>query len=290
MGTKGYDFDKATKEWSKPPFTGYGYFSTADLLAEGDDGKICEMMDLACRARYEGVGSAEWNEWMDYPSAAGKLVLDYGCGTGCEALQYAKHGAQVYLADIAEANVRFAEHVMRLYGYGDLVYGTEVIQGEYPFVGGPPSKFPRHHGGVDIFHSCGVLCATPQIGEVMSRAAEIATEARLMLYSEHSWHGDNKGVRMDVAQEPPEVFEEFVRRMDTVGLYADWHSRERLQWRLDGEPEQPIDAGPIPIYASVGADERERLTQLARQRVWDIEFHGIMTDIPDFCISRLRRL
>ena len=253
-----YDFDKATKEWSKPPFTGYGYFSTADLLTEGDDDKIREMMDLACKARYEGDGHEEWNAWMDYPSAEGKVVLDYGCGTGCEALQYAKHGALVYLADIAESNVRFARHVMELYGYGDLVYGTEVIQGEYPFVVGTGRQFD-----VDIFHSCGVLCATPQITEVMQRAAELVVprgEARLMLYSEHSWRGVNKDIRMDVSQEPE--FLEFVRRMDTVGLYADWNSEERLKLRLG--------------------------------KWWDIEFHGIMTDVSgnplsDFCISRLKR-
>jgi SAM-dependent methyltransferase len=278
-----YDFDKARDEWSKPPFTGYGYFSTQELLDNGDDDKIREMMDLACRARYEGVGHKEWNEWMDYPSAKGKVVLDYGCGTGCEALQYAKHGALVYLADIAPANVAFAKHVMELYGYGDLVHGTEVIQSEHPFVVGTGHQFD-----VDIFHSCGVLCATPQIGEVMARAHELVVpggEARLMLYSEHSWHGDNVDPFMDVAKEPPPVFEEFVRRMDTVGLYADWHSKERLQWRLDGDPEGiwGMDTTTHDGWAA------ERALAQEAQRVWDIEFHGIMTEIPDFCISRLRR-
>ena len=250
--SKPYDFEAARREWSHPPFTGYGYFSTQELLDAGDDDRIREMMDLACKARYEGIGHEEWNAWMDYPSAAGKVVLDYGCGTGCEALQYAKQGAGVILADIAEANVKFAAHVMRLYGFGHLIADEIVIAGEYPFAR-PQGDF------LDIFHSCGVLCATPQLPEVMRRAAELLPEggeARLMLYSEHSWHGANRDIHMDVSQEPE--FEEFVRRMDTVGLYADWNSEERLKLRL-GEK-------------------------------WNIEFHGIMTEIPDFCISRLRRV
>ena len=283
-----YDFDKAVQEWSKPPFTGYGYFSTQELLDEGNDDRIREMMDLAMRARYEGLGHVEWNDWMKYSETYDKTVLDFGCGTGCEALQYAKYGNRVILADIAEANVRFAEHIMRLYGFGHLVVGTVVLTGEYPFFRcttvpreelqdvypGRADMCPRDF---DIFHSCGVLCATPTISAVMDRVHELmepGQEARLMLYSEHSWHGENKAVDMDVTKEPPEVFEEYVRRMDTVGLFADWHSEERLDLRLNG-PKQ-----------SVGRS----LPRVGTMRKWDIEFHGVMSEISDFCISRLRRL
>ena len=217
-----YDFDRAREEWAAPVFTSIGHFDTAKLLAETTDDQIKETMERCEHYRYDGFDNFEnkWRELSGFDTTHGKTVIDFGCGMGVEALQYARSGNKVILADIAEANVLYAKKSLEVCGFGDDVVGTVVVDGVYPFFDCQP---------FDVFHACGVLHHTPDAGAILKRVAELLKpdgECRIMMYSEHLWpHA--KDVDTDVTTQPG--FMGFVRGRDGVGQYADWYNLEKME-------------------------------------------------------------
>lgn len=217
-----YDFDTARAEWAAPVFTSIGHFDTAKLLRESTDAEIKDTILRTEHYRYDGFDNHEnkWREAEQLDTTHGKTVIDFGCGMGLEALQYAKAGNDVILADIAEANVCYAKKALEVCGYGDRVVETVVVDGSYPFFECRP---------YDVFHSCGVLHHTPEAGNILRRAAELLLpdgECRVMLYSEHLWP-NARDANLDVTTQPG--FMGFVRGRDGVGKYADWYNREKME-------------------------------------------------------------
>ncbi len=226
-----YDFKHAQSEWAKPPFDNIGYISSSDALQKSDDElrslvKKCEanryaleINDGLCR-NYNN----RWRESLGLDSTKGKRVLDFGCGMGIEALQFARSGNQVSVADIVPSNALLAGRVLRLFGYEPVE--TVNVSGEAPFF--------KLHNQIDIFYSNGVLHHTPMIAQILSRAWEVLApggEARLMLYSDKGWThfvpGELPSIDATVTEHAG--FKKFVRAFDSVGDYADWYNPEKIQ-------------------------------------------------------------
>lgn len=150
-------------------------------------------------------------------------MLDYGCGFGIEALQFAKAGNKVSLADLSQEGIDLATRILGLYGFKP--ERTFVVQENSPFIEADgKEKF-------DVFYSNGVIHHIPNAVEVISRAFELLNddgEVRLMLYSD-------KG--RDIAEKRGE---DFVRFFDDVGAYADWYDREKIE-RMFGDKISSFD-------------------------------------------------
>lgn len=204
-----------TVAWASPPVDDIGYISSEKLLDISDE-DLADLIVNFERTRYTGWRNwrNNWRRVLKLDTTHDKAVLDWGCGVGMEALQYAKAGNDVRLADIVPSNVELARRVLELFGYSE----------------------SRSAGPYDVIHCCGVLHHVPNPVDVMrdfSYRLQKKGEVRLMLYSDWAW-------RIHTGLEPPEstaehaLFETYVRAMDGVGDYADWYDADKLE-RLFGE-------------------------------------------------------
>lgn len=218
-------FAEQRVSWSYPPVDDIGYLSSEELL-KLPERELGDYINAATRARFKGWRNYEgrWRSVLKMDETEDCDVLDYGCGIGIEALQYARHN-RVYLADIVESNIDLAIRVLRISGYRPVE--TFIIQGRSPFCLAPASFF-------DVIHCSGVLHHIPRPVPVVRKMAtwlKPGGELRLMLYSDVAW-------RLTTGTLPPAVAEDhdsfltFVRSMDGVGGYADWYNRERLEERF----------------------------------------------------------
>lgn len=217
-------FAARVREWSSPPIDDIGYIASADLLKL----KPADLLDVVRRfeeARYLGWRNYEnrWREVLGLDSTRDKVVLDYGCGMGIEALQYARMGNEVVVADISRMNVRLAMRVLELEGYP---VGAFYITEDIPMNG--------LFGKFDVIHCAGVLHHIPDPVPVvteMARQMSDKAELRLMLYSDEAW-------RIATGSEPPAVaeddprFDRYWTHWDPIGGYADWYDEARILERF----------------------------------------------------------
>lgn len=87
---------------------------------------------------------------------AGKKVLEVGCGTGIDALEFARHGAQVFAVDFSETSVESAKRL----------FAEAGLQGEIQW--GKAQALPFADNFFDCVYSCGVLHHTPEIEKALS--------------------------------------------------------------------------------------------------------------------------
>jgi SAM-dependent methyltransferase len=223
--------DRQRKAWSRPPVDDVGYIPSAELLAKPDD-ELRAIVDNMRATRYSGWRNFRglWRDLMGLDDAGGKDVLDFGCGTGVEALELALAGNRVTLADISGDNLQLAARILQLYA-ADLPHmptiDLRLVWDEAPYIEDEPASY-------DVFHCNGVLHHIPWARQIMERAHELLRPggvARLMLYSERGWiQATGTEPPDDVTTDPG--FQRFVRYFDQVGEYADWYSRDRLEQRF----------------------------------------------------------
>jgi SAM-dependent methyltransferase len=171
-----------------------------------------------------------WKIFSGVETEQNKTILDFGCGSGIESLQFARNGNRIILADINSYNIKVATRLLRLNGFEPLE--QILVNGDYPF-------FTNFKNKIDIFYSAGVLHHTPYIREIISRGLEQLNSnglVRLMLYSD-------KGYLKYINSQLPDIHEDIVlsahfvkmyKHFDSVGKYADWYSEEKLDYRLNG--------------------------------------------------------
>lgn len=218
-----YNFEHAQKEWSRPPLDNLGYTSSADML-RWDDDRLRRAIDQVETTRYTGWRNHNnlWREKLGLDTTTDKTILDFGCGAGIEALQFARAGNEVIVADIVKENVLLAHRVLALYGFDALV---APIYDAWPYVITDDVE-------IDVFYAAGVIHHIPYDRAVMRWAATIAPEARLMLYSDVGWH---KWVGPSIPSGPAcedSRFDTFLRTFDEVGDYADFYSESRVTERF----------------------------------------------------------
>ena len=203
--------------WEAIPFDDIGYFSGDELLKYSDD-EVRGFINTFEHNRYTGWRNKDnkWRKYLGLDTTHGKTVLDFGCGFGIEALQFAKSGNEVILADIHKSSLMAAKRVLNVSGYDPKTYLLE--------------KNKKFDIPCDIFYSNGVLHHTPFIREILEWSN--APECRLMLYSDNAWRnatGTEPDRTIPVKDSPH--FEQFVAAMDrrTTSDYADWYDEEKLK-------------------------------------------------------------
>lgn len=213
-------------QWSHLPVDDVGYFSSRDLL-EVSDAELFKIVSQMRVTRYGGWRNHQglWREVLGLDSTTDKDVLDFGCGLGLEALEFAFAGNRVSLADLSVHNLRVAERVLGLFGFSPV--SIFEVSDQFPYFDGSFSFF-------DVFYCNGVLHHIPWARSVMEVAHDILRpdgEARLMLYSDIGWRqATGSKPPADVTVHPK--FEKFVRHFDAVGDYSDWYSEAKLTDRF----------------------------------------------------------
>lgn len=181
-------------EWERLPVDDIGYLHPDEILALSD-GELRDWTSEFERRRYGGWRNHGnlWRSTLGLDTTHGKHVIDYGCGFGIEALQFAKTGNRVTLVDLTDKGLEAARRVLAVHGFD-----CDIARDELP--------------DADIFYANGVLHHFPEGMDVLNRAP--CPEARVMLYSDRAWakHGGSG----------------FWRAMDEVGGYADWYSPDKL--------------------------------------------------------------
>lgn len=218
-------FETRKRQWSAPPVDDIGYLPSEELLG-WDDETLLDVINRMAESRYGGWRNWEmnWRVVLGLDRTHDKDVLDYGCGVGLEALQYAKKNNRVWIADIAESNLALADRVLRL--CGARAEGMFLVKETLPDI---------PHESFDIVHCAGVLHHIPEprpVVEAMAGWLRPEGELRLMVYSDEAW-------RIATGTEPPQThatsadpnFRLYWQHWDPIGGYAEWYDRERLeQW------------------------------------------------------------
>lgn len=219
-------FDTQREAWRRVPVDDIAYMDGAYLAAMPDD-QFAELMGRMETIRYSGWrnNGGFWRGEMGLDSTRGKRVLDYGCGTGMEALQYAKAGNEVSVADINQGSLDCAARLLRLHGYEPA--NTFLVSEAPPFTAAGDDS-------LDMVVMNGVLHhiehPVPVVGQ-MARWLAPGGELRVMVYSDQGW-------RAATGHEPPAdvtghpARERFVRWGDELGDWADWYSQARLAERF----------------------------------------------------------
>jgi len=220
-------FSERRRAWSSPPVDDIGYFPSQEMLS-WDDETLNDVIGKMAISRYEGWRNYEmrWRVVLGLDSTRDKDVLDYGCGVGLEALQYAKAGNRVSVADIAPYNVQLAARVLAASGYTPA--HRYAIYEFPPFIQEQDLEF-------DVIHCCGVLHHIPNprpVVEQMAKWLRKDGELRLMLYSDEAWKIATGTKPTGAPIEDSELFERYWTHWDPHGGYADWYNQEKLEERF----------------------------------------------------------
>lgn len=186
----------AATPWVRLPVDDIGYLPPSTVLKQTDR-QLRDWVKRFEARRYGGWRNDRnlWRTTLGLDTTHGKHVIDYGCGFGIEALQFAKAGNTVTLFDLTDQGLEAAQRVLSVHGYE-----ADTTTGPLP--------------QADIFYANGSLHHTPLLAGILADAP--CREARLMVYSDRAFNDtrDNLGG--------------FVRAMDEVGDYADWYTPESL--------------------------------------------------------------
>jgi len=143
--------------------------------------------------RGEGpVGSLEWSrsisehrhrvipylrDWAGFERHAGQRVLEIGCGSGSDALEFARAGAAVTALDITETAVRLTRQR----------FAVEGLAGEVAAYDG--TRLPFADEAFDLVYSYGVLHHTPGFEDLVAEAHRVLRprgRLRAMVYHRES--------------------------------------------------------------------------------------------------------
>ena len=187
--------------WERLPVDDVGYIHPSEILSLSDS----ELRDWTARfehTRYHGWRNHRnlWRSTLGLDTTHGRHIIDYGCGYGIEALQFARAGNRITLFDLTLEGLEAAARVLEVHGYG-----CTTTTGQLP-------------QDADIFYANGSLHHTPDMPQILADAP--CREARLMVYSDRAW-ADRGGPG-------------FVRNMDEVGDHADHYTPETLQAAAPG--------------------------------------------------------
>ena len=123
----------------------------------------------------------EWHipQFAEFPRAAGKLVLEIGCGNGADGAMFAMQGANYTGIDLTAAAVNATrEH-----------FECEGLKGEFHQANAERLDFPHEH--FDLVYSFGVLHHTPDPAAAVREVHRVLKPggvAKVMLYHRDSFN------------------------------------------------------------------------------------------------------
>jgi SAM-dependent methyltransferase len=178
-------------DWHRLPVDDVGYIHPSEVLAM-DDEQLRRWVANFERNRYEGWRNHEnlWRDTLGLDTTLGKHILDYGCGFGIEALQFAPRN-RLTLFDLTDEGLEAAAYVLAVHGFC-----CDTTRDELP--------------EADIFYANGSLHHARNMSEIMESAP--CPEARLMVYSDKA----------------REAVGGSWRAMDEVGGYCNFYSPQEL--------------------------------------------------------------
>jgi ubiquinone/menaquinone biosynthesis C-methylase UbiE len=107
-----------------------------------------------------------------------KKVLEVGCGTGTDLLQFAKAGAEAYAIDLSTHSVSLAQTRLKLYGVNARIQEADA------------EHLPFADDTFDLVYSWGVIHHTPDTETAVKeiyRVSKPGGQIRIMIYNRHSW-------------------------------------------------------------------------------------------------------
>jgi 2-polyprenyl-3-methyl-5-hydroxy-6-metoxy-1,4-benzoquinol methylase len=121
-------------------------------------------------------GFADFERWR------GKTVLEIGCGIGTDTINFARHGAEVTVAELSDASMKVAEQRAEVFGFADRIHffngNAEELTGFVPVE-------PQ-----DLVYSFGVIHHSPHPERILEQATHYVkpgSTLKLMVYNRRSW-------------------------------------------------------------------------------------------------------
>jgi 2-polyprenyl-3-methyl-5-hydroxy-6-metoxy-1,4-benzoquinol methylase len=121
-------------------------------------------------------GFADFERWRD------KKVLEIGCGIGTDTINFARHGADVTVAELSDESMKIAQQRASVFGLSD--------------------RIAFHHGNAeeltrfvpvyehDLIYSFGVIHHSPHPERILEQARSYArpgSTLKVMVYNRRSW-------------------------------------------------------------------------------------------------------
>ncbi len=135
---------------------------------------------------------------VDFPSYAGKDMLEIGCGAGIDLVHFAREGANVIGVDLAEVSIDLARKN----------FAVRNLKGEFRVMDGEALTFEDN--SFDVVYAHGVLQYTADPAAMLReiyRVLKPAGEAIFMVYNRISWLNFMKNiVKVDLEHEDAPVF------------------------------------------------------------------------------------
>jgi ubiquinone/menaquinone biosynthesis C-methylase UbiE len=146
--------------------------------------------DESDRARYFAeISAARYRlepyipPFADFPSAAGKEVLEIGVGAGADFENWCRYAAHATGVDLTDRALRLTGERLRLAGVAPQAYGLSRADAE---------NLPFGEGSFDLVYSWGVLLCAPDVNRafrVVHRVLRPGGVFKGMLYHVPSWTG-----------------------------------------------------------------------------------------------------
>jgi len=151
---------------------------------------IASDLEFGTRQYFDAIENDRYQvyaPWMpgsiEFERFRGKRVLEVGCGTGTDLLQFARNGARVTGVDFTPRSVEITRHRFDVYGF----------DGEFSIGDAENLSFPDE--SFDVYYSFGVLHHTPDTERAVAEAHRVLCKggrAIVMLYHRTSlyyWGG-----------------------------------------------------------------------------------------------------
>jgi ubiquinone/menaquinone biosynthesis C-methylase UbiE len=120
--------------------------------------------------------------FAEFPRWSGKKVLEIGCGIGTDTINFARHSAEVTVAELSDASLELARKRAEVFGLSDrITFHNGNAEELTSFVPVEPH---------DLVYSFGVIHHSPHPERILAEARRYLTPGgtlKVMVYNRRSW-------------------------------------------------------------------------------------------------------
>ncbi len=209
--------------------------------------------------------SFRFAEWRD------KKVLEVGCGSGVDALEFARNGAIVTATDMTDNAITLTRELAREAGLSIEVVRASAL------------KLPFPDAGFDCVYSYGVLHHIPDIDIALAeihRVLKPGGTVMVMLYHRNSLlhaysivfrHGIQDGLLLKKKYTEPELVSRYSERIEGCPYTRVYTKEEAAE--LFSRRFADID---ITVRYNVIDTDRQRKVKLGLEDKWELGWHLIV--------------